>query len=377
MQTPAVGQPSAAKRSKLKRSIVDCDIHHYTGHDVIKPYLPKVYRDTPPSAASQGGGHHFNGGVGGRMLDSFPPDGRPAGSDLAFMQSQHLDPHHVEYGILTGDGYGVTSMPYHPYAAAISSATNDYTIEHWLSQDSRLKGSINIPRNAPLLAVKEIERVGGRSDMVQVLVSNGARFPYGNEVYDPIYEACVRFNLPFTIHVGGEGAGINSPTTGAGPVAHYIESRAARPQLMMAHLASYIFEGTFEKFPTLQVVLQEAGVFWVVPYLWQLDQSWTENRVQTPWLKKPPSEYFRRHVRITTQPIEATPNRTIFDQVMASMFAQETLMFCSDYPHWDFDSPLQALPRLDEALWDRVYYQNAAELYGLPKRSAEREVKMV
>jgi predicted TIM-barrel fold metal-dependent hydrolase len=89
-------------------------------------------------------------------------------------------------------------------------------------------------------------------------------------------------------------------------------------------------------------------------------------------MKKSPSEYFRLHVRMTTQPFEATPNRTIFEQSLKSMFAEETLMFCSDYPHWDFDSPLQALPKLDDALWERVFYQNAADLYGFPKRGEPR-----
>jgi predicted TIM-barrel fold metal-dependent hydrolase len=142
---------------------------------------------------------------------------------------------------------------------------------------------------------------------------------------------------------------------------------------MMAHLASFIFEGTFERFPTLKVLLQEAGVLWVVPYLWRLDQIWMEDRIQLPWMKKSPSEYFREHVRMSTQPFEATPNRSIFDQSMKSMFAEETLMYCSDYPHWDFDSPLQALPKMDDALWDRVLYYNAAEYYNLPDRRAEQD----
>lgn len=372
--TQESADPARTKRPKLRRSFIDCDIHHYTGLDVIKPYLPRHYRELIDTyGASSPGGMYFNGGVGGRMVDSFPPGGGPAGSDLAYMQAHHLDPMNVEYGILTGEGLGMQGLPNYDYAAAICSAANDYTIEHWLARDSRLKGSVIIPKQAPMLAAQEIDRVGGRSDMAQALVANGAVLPYGNRFYDPIYEACVRHNLPFTIHVGLEGAGINGPSTGAGHVSYYIESRCARPQVMMAHLASFIFEGTFERFPTLKVVLQEAGVFWVVPYLWRLDQDWKSLRVQTPWVKKKPSEYFREHMRMTTQPIEPTPDRETFDRMMEQMRAEETLMFCTDYPHWDFDSPLQALPKLDDGLWDRVYYQNAAELYGLPQRRAERE----
>src|SRR5690606_17825944 len=176
------------------------------------------------------------------------------------------------------------------------------------------------------------------------------------------YAACVQHNLPFTIHVGLEGVGINPPPSGAGHVSHYVEHRACRPQVMMTHLASFIFEGVFEKFPGLKVVLQESGVFWVPSFLWRLDQDWKALRVQTPWVKKRPSEYFREHVRVTTQPIEEVPNRIIFDELMNNMFASETLMFCSDYPHWDYDSPALALPKLDETLWDRIYYHNAAEL---------------
>jgi predicted TIM-barrel fold metal-dependent hydrolase len=364
----------ATKRPKLKRSIIDCDIHHYTGMDVLKPYIPRNYLEFMDTYSSRGpAAASFNGGIGGRMVDSFPPGGGHAGSDLNFIREHHLDPYNVEYGILTGLGYAMQHSGNYDYAAAICSAVNDYTIEHWLSQESRLRGSVFIPKQDPILSAKEIDRVGGRSDMAQVIVANGATMPYGNRFYDPIYAACVRHNLPFTIHVGGEGAGINGAPTGAGHVSHYIESRALRPQVMMAHLASFIFDGAFDRFPTLRVVLQESGVFWIAAYLWRLDQDWKALRVQTPWVRKKPSEYFREHVRVTTQPIEETPNREVFDHMMDNIYASETLMFCSDYPHWDFDSPLKALPKLDDELWEHVFYENAANLYNLPSRKAERK----
>jgi predicted TIM-barrel fold metal-dependent hydrolase len=360
-------QEPVVKRQKSKRPIIDCDIHNYTGFDKLMPYLPREYRELVKTyGKAMPGGMHFNGGAGGRMNDSFPPEGGPSGSSLEYMQEHHLDPYNVKYGILTGESLGVQATINFDYAAACCRAFNDYNIEHWLSRDKRLRGSILIPKQDPLAAAKEIDRVGGRSDIVQVIVQNGAFFPYGNRYYYPIYEACVRHNLPFTIHVSGEGAGINAATTGAGYVTHYVEARAARPQVAMAHLASFIFEGVFERFPTLKVVLQESGVFWIVPFLWKLDQDWKALRMQTPWVKKKPSEYFRSNMRVTTQPIEETPNRAVFDQMMECLHAQDTVMFCSDYPHWDYDSPLQALPKMDDELAHRVYYRNAAELYNLP-----------
>ncbi|EFZ1984456.1 amidohydrolase, partial [Shigella flexneri] len=340
--------------------------------DEIKKYLPRVYRDQIDLWGWRlPGSLYLNGGIKvGQMADSTPPDGGFPGSNLDFLSSQYLDPFHVEYGILTGSDYSCQASPDVDYAAAISSAINEYTLEQWLAKDNRLKGSVFIPKQEPSLAVKEINRVGSHQDMVQVIVASGADKPYGNRYYHPIYEACVEHNLPFTIHVLMEGVGMNPPTTGAGYVSYYPEYRATRPQVMAAHLASLIYEGVFEKFPTLKVVLQEAGVFWLAPYLWKMDEDWKSLRFQTPWVKKRPSEYFRSNIKVSSQPLEPTPNPEMFRQMMKAVYAEETLLYCSDYPHWDFDSPLLAFPKLEDALWERVFYQNAAELYGLPARKA-------
>ncbi|TXK68952.1 amidohydrolase family protein [Paenibacillus sp. N3.4] len=362
-----------AKKQKAKRSFIDCDIHVGSSRDELIPYLPRVYRE---QIAGFGwrlptqGGMFLNGGIDGSMQDTPPIEDKGEDSKLNHFRDQHLDKYNLEYGILTGAGYEVQATPDSDFAAAYCTAANDYTIERLLSREKRLKGSIIIPKQDPIQSAKEIDRLGSHPDMVQVIVSNGAQMPYGHRFYHPIYEACVRHNLPFAIHVSMEGIGINNPPTGVGHVSTYIEYRSARSQVMAAHLASFIFEGVFDKFPTLKVVIVEAGMLWIAPLIWRLDQDWKALRHQTPWVKEPPSEYYRKHMRVTSQPLELPTDMKLFMPMMEAISANENLMFASDYPHWDFDSPIFAFPKLPDAMWERIFYQNAADLYGLPPRRA-------
>jgi predicted TIM-barrel fold metal-dependent hydrolase len=71
------------------------------------------------------------------------------------------------------------------------------------------------------------------------------------------------------------------------------------------------------------------------------------------------------HVRLTTQPIEEPPNAGDLAQVLAMMAADRTVMFSSDYPHWDNDDPRRILRRVDAATRERIFGGTAAELYGL------------
>ena len=48
------------------------------------------------------------------------------------------------------------------------------------------------------------------------------------------------------------------------------------------------------------------------------------------------------------------------------MDAEHILMFSSDYPHWDFDDPQHAFPRMPANLKQRIFCENARELYKLP-----------
>ena len=51
--------------------------------------------------------------------------------------------------------------------------------------------------------------------------------------------------------------------------------------------------------------------------------------------------------------------------LLEEMHAEETLLYCSDWPHFDWDDPVTTLPTLSPELHQRIFVDNARELFGL------------
>ena len=184
----------------------------------------------------------------------------------------------------------------------------------------------------------------------------------------PSIEAACEFDLPIAIHPGNEGSGVAGPPTPAGYPTTYLEWHTNLTSNYMGHLVSLLTEGTFIKFPKLKFVLVEGGVAWMPPVLWRLDKNWKALRQSVPWFEQLPSEFAVDHILLTTQPIEEPDNPEHLKQILGMFDAAKMLLFSSDYPHWDGDTPDFAARGFSKELRPRVMSETARELYRLPAR---------
>jgi predicted TIM-barrel fold metal-dependent hydrolase len=99
--------------------------------------------------------------------------------------------------------------------------------------------------------------------------------------------------------------------------------------------------------------------------LWRFDKNWKALRSTVPWLTRPPSELIRGRIFMTTQPIEEPPVHAHLKQLFEMFDAEHMLLFSSDFPHWDGDTPDFALRGFSESFKQRVRAGNAIELFGL------------
>jgi uncharacterized protein len=363
MTTKVQALSDAPGARTTRPGIVDVDVHPVPRNaDEIRQYMPMPWRDRYQGERRS----FYNNPVHGSRLDSVPPGGGPKGSDPDFLRKQLIDEYGVAYAILISR----TFCNIHPdpdYAAAIASAFNEWMAETWLgpyNHDGVFKGSITIAQQDPKKAVEEIERWAGHPHIVQVTVDSGARAPFGQRYYYPIYEACERHELPLSIHPGTEGMGINHQPTPGFPT-HYIEWHCGMALAFQAHLVSFLTEGVFERFPGLRVVLVEGGVAWLAPLMWRLDAYWKALRTEVPWVRRRPSEYLQDHVRLATQPLERPDEDKHLLSLFEAIDAEHLLMFSSDYPHWDFDSPTRAFPKLPPDVREAIFSTNARSFYRL------------
>jgi predicted TIM-barrel fold metal-dependent hydrolase len=179
-------------------TLIDCDAHHnWRGIKDVIPYLPRYWADYVVESQFRAlpNSPYPKGVNGGERVDARPGEGQLAGSDVGLFRRQLLDQWDIDIAILTGQFYNVAFLANAGFAAALSSALNDWMIDVWLSADERFRGSLTVPMQDPQASAKEIDRLGARPDIVQILISVGARMPYGQSFYDPIWEACERNGL--------------------------------------------------------------------------------------------------------------------------------------------------------------------------------------
>jgi len=352
--------------------VIDCDIHNeFTNYvEDILPYLHSDWRHYITNGGFRGVAMRpFAIWQGGERKDTRFPDGRKGSSTYESMRKLHLDEWNIEYGILTGSvsSLAVNYLGQPDWASALASATNDWTMDRWLGKDARLKGSIVVSAQHPEKAAREIDRCAENPDVVQVIfpTRSPATGAWADERYDPIWRAVERNDLVAGFHIALDGGNVPAPTTAGWPRS-YFEASAGCGIPAQSELLAFLCRGTFIRFPGLRVAMLENGFGWFPSLLWRLDQHWRELRAELPWLKRKPSEYAREHVKFSTQPIEEPFQARDLAKLIDLMGSDEYLMFSSDFPHWNFDSPERSLPPgLSQDVRQKILTTDARDFYRL------------
>jgi predicted TIM-barrel fold metal-dependent hydrolase len=359
---------------------VDCDVHPNFVLPWAEELSPYMSREWGIRFRGDYGGDGVARNLANTVLElphqwAYPRRGAPLREDLmidgipctesAASAEYLLDGNDIDRAILQAQGaLSIGVIPNSQAAGVIGAATNDWLADRWLSQDSRWRGTIIIAPQDPVQAAAEIRRCAVNRSFVGVqwVLTNVLM---GHPVFNPIYEAAAEFGLPIVLHgQGAEGIYPTAPSFAGGIPSYHLEYRTNQPAIYQAQLSSVIANGIFEKYPNLKVVFTEVGYAWVPDVMWKMDAFWKTGRDDTPWITKPPSEYIFDHCRFTTQPFFEPRNHKHIAQMFEMFNAERTLMFATDYPHWNSEEPVLVEKLIPEAIRQRVLVENAIETYG-------------
>jgi uncharacterized protein len=365
----AAGSPTSVREPRGP-AIVDCDIHPAPPTpSEMGPFLSdRWHKHLSVYGVRQA--NQFSSSVvpyprmapgNGMRMDSWPPQGGPPASNLDFLREQLLDGCDIEFGILQPLTSGSTTTN-QELGAALCAATNEWQLEKWTRKEPRLKAALCIPQEDAASAVRMIERYSCIPDFVHIAVPTRTMEPFGRQRYWPIFEAAEQYNLPICMHAPAYGYHCN---TASGWVSYYIEEHVAFANPPQTAITSLIMEGALERFPHLKIALVEGGFAWAPALAWRLDKHWNHMRDEVPRVKRPPSEYFRKHFWFTTQPVEE-PEQPAHLLDTIEWVGADRLMFSTDYPHWDFDDPRRTFPvNLSPQARAAIFRENAVALFRL------------
>ncbi len=302
-----------AMRDAIK--VIDSDGHVRDNDEFIQLYLPEAFRQRRLPYIPR---EVYDRSLGGTLGHS----GVKLEERLGAMDTQEID----TAVLYPTAGLGIGRVREAPFQAALCRAYNDF-IADYCKASPRLKAVANLPIYNPGEAAKELNRAVTKLGLVGgMLVAQAHSKNLGNAEFYPLYEEAQRLDTPIAIHAfGGDEAGseifdqfICLHTTG-------------HPFPVLRQLTAMIFGGIPELFPKLKLAFLEIGCGWIPYWMERMDEEWEKRgKVEAPLCKKKPGEY------ITGGQIYygCEPEEKMMGFVVKEI-GSETLMYASDYPHWD------------------------------------------
>lgn len=240
----------------------------------------------------------------------------------------------------------------------------------WLSDfashaPDRLLGVAAIPTETPELAAEEIRWAAGQPGLVSGLI---ALFPdegdYGDERWNPMWEAFLEAGFPVGLHTGGRRPGVPALSLSDG-AARFLTGMLTNKWALAESVSELIHGLVLPRYPDLRVVVVEGQIGWISffkyysDHLWEKHRYWTESK-----LTEPPSHYFDRQVLATfmEDPVGLRERHHI---------GIDNIMWASDYPHSETTWP-NSKALTDEWFTPygeddkaKILWKNCAQLYSL------------
>jgi predicted TIM-barrel fold metal-dependent hydrolase len=349
--------------------VVDSDIHPTARPGALLEHFPEPFKSKYLLSHPIGDTIFYDApdyaNARAMRVDAFPEDGTFPGSDPELAYRQAIMEAGSDIGILE-PSTKVFSNPAASQAAAI--AVNGWLDEVWLSGPGnwhqRWRGSICAAIEDPAGAVREIERWAGHPFMSQILIKAEPRPAWGDPQYYPIWETATKHDIPVSCHLS-RGSYENLPIPPVGLPSYNHDFMVSYSLTAANQVMSLIFDGVFDAFPTLRIVLVEHAFSWILPLMWRMDKIFAARGSETG-LKRRPSEYVKEHIRFTTQPLDYPEDKIELTRALEWMEAEKILLFSSDYPHWTYDDPRWLVKHLPESSRERIMFRNGIETYHLP-----------
>lgn len=196
---------SAIPASDVDVKVIDTDVHvEPRCFEELIPYLPEPWRSRDINQRVPYSRATYRTLDGGGRKDSYPTHG-DIGSDPEMVGRQLFVDDPIDYAILLPWSFrGFTVDP--ELDRALSEAVNQWLSETWLDEynaENRYVGSITIPVDDPVGAVEQIEKWGEHPAFRQVIIGHYGPRPFGHPMYDPVWAAAAKHNLPVAMHFRG------------------------------------------------------------------------------------------------------------------------------------------------------------------------------
>jgi predicted TIM-barrel fold metal-dependent hydrolase len=276
-----------------------------------------------------------------------------------------LDAEGIDVQVLFGGlCIGATSFADPGLAADFCRAYDDWLTGVCAGHPERLKAVAVVPLQFPDRAVEELRRAAGRG-VVAVAVPPvvGAR-NLDDPTFQPFFEAAADLGIAVAVH---SAPGMNLPLPGAERFDNYAQVHCLSfPVDQMVALTALTMGGVLDRFPALRVVFLESGVGWVPYFVHRIDEHREKRGDMVPGMVSDARELVARGQCYFSFECEEPLLEAYVEHL-----GPDSLVFSSDYPHWDCDFPgtvektrANAKPLGDDVI-AKILGQNAARLYGL------------